>query len=60
LETLSPVHSAAQRCEPEYMSRVRMNNDIGGFAQRPTAELMKRWLEVGALLPFARVHTTRT
>jgi alpha-glucosidase len=33
-----------------------VGNDIGGFAQRPTAEMMKRWLEVGALMPFARVH----
>jgi alpha-glucosidase len=33
-----------------------VGNDIGGFAQRPSAELMKRWLEVGALLPFARDH----
>lgn len=33
-----------------------VGNDIGGFALRPSAELMKRWLEVGALLPFARVH----
>jgi len=33
-----------------------VGNDIGGFALRPSAELMKRWLMVGALLPFARVH----
>jgi alpha-glucosidase len=33
-----------------------VGNDIGGFASRPTPELMARWLEVGALLPFARDH----
>ncbi|WP_053096255.1 glycoside hydrolase family 31 protein [Frateuria defendens] len=33
-----------------------VGNDIGGFASRPTAELMARWLEVGAFLPFSRIH----
>jgi alpha-glucosidase len=33
-----------------------VGNDIGGFASRPGPELMARWLEVGALLPFARIH----
>jgi alpha-glucosidase len=33
-----------------------VGNDIGGFASRPTAELMARWMEVGAFLPFARIH----
>jgi alpha-glucosidase len=30
--------------------------DIGGFALRPDAELMARWLEAGVLQPFARIH----
>lgn len=33
-----------------------VGNDIGGFASRPGPELMARWLEVGSLLPFARIH----
>ncbi|GIM30668.1 alpha-glucosidase [Clostridium polyendosporum] len=33
-----------------------VGNDIGGFAQRPTPELFARWIQVGALLPFARDH----
>ena len=33
-----------------------VGNDIGGFAKRPTPELFARWIQVGALLPFARVH----
>lgn len=33
-----------------------VGNDIGGFASRPSPELMARWIEVGALLPFARIH----
>lgn len=33
-----------------------VGNDIGGFASRPDAELMARWIQVGAMLPFARIH----
>jgi len=33
--------------------------DIGGFLGRPTPELMARWLELGALYPFCRNHTSR-
>jgi alpha-glucosidase len=33
-----------------------VGNDIGGFAKRPNAELFARWIQVGALLPFARDH----
>lgn len=33
-----------------------VGNDIGGFAQRPDAELFGRWIEVGAFLPFSRIH----
>ena len=33
-----------------------VGNDIGGFASRPTPELMARWIQVGALLPFSRIH----
>ncbi|WP_239673198.1 glycoside hydrolase family 31 protein [Mangrovibacillus cuniculi] len=33
-----------------------VGNDIGGFAQRPDAELFARWIQVGAFLPFSRVH----
>jgi alpha-glucosidase len=33
-----------------------VGNDIGGFAQRPDAELFARWMEVGAFLPFSRIH----
>ncbi|WP_342826674.1 glycoside hydrolase family 31 protein [Metabacillus indicus] len=33
-----------------------VGNDIGGFAQRPDAELFARWIEVGAFLPFSRIH----
>ena len=33
--------------------------DIGGFLGRPGTELMARWLELGALYPFCRNHTSR-
>lgn len=33
-----------------------VGNDIGGFAKRPDAELFARWMEVGAFLPFSRIH----
>ncbi len=33
-----------------------VGNDIGGFAKRPDAELFARWIEVGAFLPFSRIH----
>ncbi|MGP7818720.1 glycoside hydrolase family 31 protein [Niallia sp. 01092] len=33
-----------------------VGNDIGGFASRPSPELFARWIEVGAFLPFARIH----
>ncbi len=33
-----------------------VGNDIGGFAERPNAELFARWIEVGAFLPFSRIH----
>ncbi len=33
-----------------------VGNDIGGFAQRPTPEMYARWIEVGAFLPFSRIH----
>ena len=33
-----------------------VGNDIGGFADRPDAELFARWIEVGAFLPFSRIH----
>lgn len=33
-----------------------VGNDIGGFASRPDAELFARWMEVGAFLPFSRIH----
>ncbi len=31
--------------------------DIGGFAGRPSAELVTRWIQACALFPFFRVHT---
>jgi|APAga8741244001_1050109.scaffolds.fasta_scaffold02883_2 alpha-glucosidase len=33
-----------------------VGNDIGGFANRPSPELFARWIEVGAFLPFSRIH----
>ncbi|WP_173917634.1 glycoside hydrolase family 31 protein [Halobacillus sp. Marseille-Q1614] len=33
-----------------------VGNDIGGFANRPDAEMFARWIEVGAFLPFSRIH----
>jgi alpha-glucosidase len=33
-----------------------VGNDIGGFVGRPDAELFARWIEVGAFIPFARIH----
>src|SRR5574341_2094409 len=31
--------------------------DIGGFGGGPTPELFARWIEMGALMPFFRVHS---
>ena len=31
--------------------------DVGGFAGSPTPELLTRWMELGAFLPFYRNHT---
>jgi len=33
--------------------------DIGGFIGNATAELFARWMGIGALLPFARGHSTK-
>jgi alpha-glucosidase len=33
-----------------------VGNDIGGFVDRPDAELFARWIEIGAFIPFARIH----
>lgn len=34
-------------------------DDIGGFAGSPTADLLTRWFEVGALNPIYRDHTAK-
>ena len=31
--------------------------DIGGFAGNPSPELFARWMQIGALQPFARTHS---
>lgn len=36
-----------------------VGNDIGGFVDRPDAELFARWIEIGAFIPFARIHYDR-
>ncbi|MTH53457.1 DUF4968 domain-containing protein [Bacillus mangrovi] len=33
-----------------------VGTDIGGFAQRPTAEMYARWIQIGSLYPFSRIH----
>ncbi|GAB4469021.1 MAG: glycoside hydrolase family 31 protein [Anaerolineae bacterium] len=32
--------------------------DIGGFSGEPTPELFARWIEVGAFMPFCRIHSS--
>ncbi|MGQ3722635.1 TIM-barrel domain-containing protein [Natrialba aegyptia] len=32
-------------------------HDVGGFAGRPSPELFKRWIELGAFIPYFRNHT---
>lgn len=34
--------------------------DIGGFYRNPTPELFARWLQIGALYPFCRVHSAHS
>lgn len=34
-----------------------VGTDIGGFAERPTGELMVRWLQLGVFHPLYRVHS---
>ena len=36
-----------------------VGDDIGGFAGSPTADLLTRWFEVGALNPIYRDHTSK-
>jgi alpha-glucosidase len=36
-----------------------VGDDIGGFAGSPTADLLTRWFEVGALNPIYRDHTEK-
>jgi alpha-glucosidase len=36
-----------------------IGDDIGGFAGSPTADLLTRWFEVGALNPIYRDHTAK-
>jgi alpha-glucosidase len=36
-----------------------IGDDIGGFAGSPTADLLTRWFEVGALNPIFRDHTSK-
>jgi len=36
-----------------------VGDDIGGFAGSPTADLLTRWFEVGALNPIYRGHTAK-
>jgi alpha-glucosidase len=36
-----------------------IGEDIGGFAGSPTADLLTRWFEVGALNPIYRDHTAK-
>ncbi|WP_445505892.1 TIM-barrel domain-containing protein [Niallia sp. 03190] len=33
-----------------------VGNDIGGFGGQATPELFARWIQVGAFLPYARIH----
>jgi Alpha-glucosidases, family 31 of glycosyl hydrolases len=35
-----------------------IGNDVGGFNKDTTGELLTRWMEVGAFLPFFRNHST--
>lgn len=40
--------------------QVNFGHDIGGFAGQPTDELMVRWMQAGALMPYYRNHTFAT
>jgi alpha-glucosidase len=33
--------------------------DVGGFAGEPDAELFARWMQVGSMMPYFRVHTMK-
>ncbi len=40
--------------------QVNFGHDIGGFVDQPSDELMVRWMQAGALMPYYRNHTFAT
>ncbi|KAJ3640643.1 hypothetical protein Zmor_027193 [Zophobas morio] len=54
------LHAALQEClNANILGLVFCGADVGGFFNNPSNELMERWYQAGAWLPFYRAHSSK-
>ena len=54
------LYAAVQEClNANILGLVFCGADVGGFFNNPTNELMERWYQAGAWLPFYRAHSMK-